>query len=176
MKERIAAMVFALVCLVALVLWSERRPAAPPGAPGAAAPEAGGPALLSFRPASVRAIRLQDGALSLQVQRTADGWAHAARPSQLDQFLAELAALPAGKEIAGAGARSDQYGLAGAARRVELLRDDGPPIEIRIGEQNPARTGVYVQLGPRGRITLVGALLVWEFEKALAAVTGASVP
>lgn len=177
MKERIAVMLFAVVCLLGLAVWLERQPAADAPSPGAAGPAPGeGAPLLSFRPASVRTIRLRNGAFSIQVQREGDGWSHAANPGQLDEFLTRLRALPEVRPIAGPDARPDQYGLAHPARSVELLRDDGPPIELLLGDRNPAQTGVYVRLGRDGRISLAGALLLWEFEKALGAVTGAPVP
>jgi hypothetical protein len=65
------------------------------------------------------------------------------------------------------------HGLDPPQAIVDLERTGGDTISVRIGNRNPPATAVYVQVGPSDHVTLTGALILWEIEKAIDAAAPA---
>ncbi len=127
--------------------------------------------LLSFDPATVTAIRLQRGGQEWRVERRDGGWSGVARQSDIDDFLTNLIGLA---EIIPLEVAPDQladHGLDPPEGVVELQRAGAAPVVLFLGRRNPPSTGVYAQLGRDGRIVLTGALALWEFDKAIRALS-----
>jgi hypothetical protein len=146
---------------------SFRELVSPRGTP----PAEGVQKLLSFAPKEVRAIRLRRGSSILQTTRTDGGWTGTTRPDLLDDFLHDLLDLGVIMRFDVAPSGLTSHGLAPPRGEIELIRGDGPPIDLRLGDSNPPATGLYVQVGRGGRVVLTGALIQWEFEKAVNALT-----
>jgi hypothetical protein len=64
------------------------------------------------------------------------------------------------------------YGLDSPRSVLELSLDQGSPLVLEVGNQNPAGTGVYVRVNRDGPIILGGALVLWELDKLLKSDTG----
>jgi hypothetical protein len=131
--------------------------------------------LLSFDPATVTAVRLRRDDREWSAERRADGWHGAERASDVDDFLANLLALA---EIMPLEVASDQladHGLDPPAAVVQVDRADGPPVLLLLGRRNPPATGVYAQVGAGGRVVLTGALALWDFDKAVRALSPTAV-
>lgn len=130
------------------------------------------PKLLHFDPKDVRAIRLRRGDVDIRVEHRDGTWIHASRPDALDDFLVNLQTLA---EIMTVDVRKEDlgdHGLAPPKAVVDLELADGRTITLRIGSHNPPATGVYVQVGTEDRVTLTGALILWELDKAVDAASG----
>jgi hypothetical protein len=84
----------------------------------------------------------------------------------LDGFLETLAGLTRLVVIDGADANLAEFGLA-PPRAVVTIRD-GRVFSLAIGDRNPPLTALYVQIFPEANITLVGSVLLWEFDKLVA--------
>lgn len=132
--------------------------------------------LLSFEPKEIRTIHLRRGSLTLQTTRADGSWTDTTRPDLLDDFLHNLLDLAVIMRFDVAPSDLPSHGLAPPRGEIDLIRDDGPPIELRLGDSNPPATGLYVQLGRSGRVVLTGALIQWEFEKAVNALTDTGGP
>jgi hypothetical protein len=127
--------------------------------------------LLSFDPATVKAVRLQRGGQEWRAERRADGWHGAERASDVDDFLDNLLGLA---EIMPLEVSADQladHGLDPPQAVVEVERADEPPVVLLLGRRNPPATGVYARVGASGRVVLTGALALWDFDKAARALS-----
>ena len=127
--------------------------------------------LLSFDPATVTAVRLQRGGQTWRVERSDGGWSGVARPSDVDDFVTNLLSFA---EIMPLDVPPDQladHGLDPPEAVIEVERGAQPPIVLHLGRRNPPATGVYAQVGPGGRVVLTGALSLWEFDKAVRALS-----
>ena len=82
---------------------------------------------------------------------------------RLDGFLQTLAGLTRLVEIGEQDVDPAEFGLAPARARVVLR--NGKEVTFAIGDRNPTLTGLYVQILPSSKIVLVGAVLLWEFDK-----------
>jgi hypothetical protein len=129
------------------------------------------PKLLAYEPDEIEAIHLQRGDLDLRVERRDGKWLNASRPAALDDFLVNLLTLAEIMTVDVARQDLPDHGLDPPQARVELQRAGGATISVRIGSHNPPATGVYVQVGSSERVTLTGALILWELEKAIDAAS-----
>lgn len=84
---------------------------------------------------------------------------------RLDGFLTTLAGLTRLVEI-GDDVDPTEFGLAPPRARVALR--NGEEVTLALGDRNPPLTGLYVQVLPSSKIVLVGAVLLWEFDKLAA--------
>jgi hypothetical protein len=142
---------------------------------------AGGPAatpvgtkakpLAEFALQDVEAIRLQRGALRLQVRRANGLWTGVQRPDIVNDFLSSLHDMSEIMEVEASQKDLADYGLDAPADSIELLLREGEPINLFVGSPNPAGTGVYLRIGRGGRVVLAGALLRWEVDKLTRALT-----
>jgi len=127
--------------------------------------------LLQIDPALVTRVRVQFAGQTREVRRTGGDWAGVTPTAAIADFLAALGGLGVLGEIPATPGELAQYGLEAPRTVVELDRQAGPsPVVLRVGERNPPGTGVYVQTGTGGPVILVGAILVWEIEKAFRAM------
>jgi hypothetical protein len=123
--------------------------------------------LLQFDPATVTAVRIQRGDVTLHVRRGAAGWEGAGRPGAVDELLRELADLAEILVLDTNGQEVAEYGLDPPQAVVELHRAEAEPIVLLIGERNPPATAVYGRVGRLGPVVLTGAVVLWELEKAV---------
>jgi hypothetical protein len=128
------------------------------------------PKLLAFSPAEVARITLGYHDEVVTVARTGSQWRGAADARPLDDFLRSLSDATVIASLKDESQLAD-FGLDTPARRVLLETERGQPVVLLIGERNPAGTSVYVRAG-EGPPLIAGALVVWEFDKAFAAITG----
>jgi hypothetical protein len=63
------------------------------------------------------------------------------------------------------------YGLDAGAATLSVSAGGIDALRLRIGDRNPAWTGVYVQSSESDEVVVVGALLHWELEKLRAMAT-----
>lgn len=125
--------------------------------------------LLAFDPATVTAMRLRRGAQQWRAERRNGDWSGVDRAAEMDDFLDSLLELA---EIMPLDVSDDEladHGLDPPEIVVELERGSEPPVVLFLGRRNPPSTGVYAQLGPRGRVVLTGAMAMWDIEKAIRA-------
>lgn len=174
MGGRATAVLAAALTVATLVWWFDRlsdevQPAATVASPRADPQDF--PRLLSFDPAAVTAIHLQRGDHDVRAERRGDTWSVGAPTAALDDFLQNLQGLAELDAMDATVAELKDYGLDPPAGMIELTRRDAAPIVIRFGAHNPPGTGTYVQLDRRERVVLTGALILWEFDKALRALT-----
>jgi hypothetical protein len=87
---------------------------------------------------------------------------------RLDGFLQTLAGLTRLVVIDDPNLNRAEFGL--APPRALITVRDGEVHSIALGDRNPPLTALYVQVMPSSNIELVGAVLLWEFDK-LAALT-----
>jgi hypothetical protein len=129
------------------------------------------PSLLRYEPTEITGIRIRRGDLDLHVQRRNGKWINASRPDALDDLLVNLLTLSEIMTTEVAKQDLADHGLDPPQAVVDLERADGDTISVRIGNRNPPATAVYVQVGPSEHVTLTGALMLWEVEKAIDAAT-----
>jgi Domain of unknown function (DUF4340) len=132
--------------------------------------------LLDFDAGRVVKIVFGRGDEEVTVTREAGRWHGAANPKPLDDFLSTLADLQKLTTIDANARDLADYGLTIPSRRLGLETSDGGRLSLAIGDRNPPGTAVYVQIGAGGPVALAGALIIWEFDKAFAAVTGRPSP
>jgi hypothetical protein len=132
--------------------------------------------LLSFDPATVTAVHLRRGDQEWRAARADGGWSRVERPSEIDDFLANLLSLAEIMPLEVAADELDDHGLNPPQGIVELERTGAPPVVLLLGTRNPPATGVYAQVGPGGRVVLTGALALWDFEKAIRALSPTAAP
>ena len=133
-----------------------------------------GERLLRFDPKRVRAVDvIPRGALPYSFVRKGDIWtltredAAVEVPSdRLDGFLETLAGLTRLVVIDDPGLELSEFGL--APPRAFVTVRDGDVHSIALGDRNPPLTALYVQVMPSSNIELVGAVLLWEFDKLVA--------
>lgn len=141
-----------------------------------------GEPLVTFDPAAVREVEIVASGVGHQFRfvRRGDGWAlvlpsgEVAVPAdRLDGFLETVTGLTRLVEIDAAEANPAEFGLEPPRGRV-VIRDGGE-ITLALGDRNPPLTALYVQVLPRTNIVLVGAVLLWEFDKLVALARAQSV-
>lgn len=139
-----------------------------------APPARKGEPFLRFAPKSVRRVDVvpREGA-PYSFARKNGGWTMSGAGGEtevpadrLDGFLETLAGLTRLVVIDGPGESPADFGLA-PPRAVVTLHGD-TDLAIAIGDRNPPLTALYVQVLPRTNIVLVGAVLLWEFDKLAA--------
>jgi hypothetical protein len=141
------------------------------GEPRYSDPAQRGKKLVDIDPADVTRIVLQVGNDQAISERTASGWTGNADARQLDDFFSSLTDLREIVRIESGAADLASYGLNPPARLIVLDRKNGTSIRLAAGDRNPAATAVYVRIDD-GPVTLAGALLLWEFDKLFAALSG----
>ena len=127
--------------------------------------------LFAFDPATVNAVRLRRGDQEWRTQRSDGGWTGVERSSDVDDFLTSMLELAEVMPLEVAPDELDDHGLDPPQGVVELERDAQPPVVLLLGRRNPPATGVYAQLGRGGRVVLTGALAMWDFDKAIRALS-----
>lgn len=132
------------------------------------------PRLLDFDPAEVTGITLGYRDEVVTVARNGDTWRGAADARNLDDFLQSLHDVTVISALEEQSPLAD-YGLDAPARRILLETAKGRQVVVLLGDRNPAGTSVYVR-ADGGPVVIAGALAVWEFDKAFAAVTGRKSP
>lgn len=154
-----------LACAVALTVLPGLAPPVPTRV---------GEPLVDLDPGKVRSIgvELRDGT-AFAFTRSGGGWQLARGSStsdvpadRLDGFLQTLAGLTRLVEIGDQGVVPAEFGL--DPPRARLVLQDGKEVSLAIGDRNPPLTGLYVQVLPSPKIVLVGAVLLWEFDKLAA--------
>lgn len=137
-------------------------------------PDRGGETLVQLDPKRVRQIDVlpREGA-PYSFNRRHQTWTMSAQgreaevpADRLDGFLETLAGLTRLVVIDGADANLAEFGLA-PPRAIVTIRD-GRVLSLAIGDRNPPLTALYVQILPEANITLVGSVLLWEFDKLVA--------
>jgi hypothetical protein len=127
--------------------------------------------LLSFDPTSVTAMRLERSGQVWRTQRGDGGWTGTARPADVDDFLNNLLGLAEILPLDVSAEELADHGLDPPEAVVELEREGAPPVVLLLGRRNPPATGVYARVGAQGRVVLTGALALWDFEKAVRAIS-----
>jgi hypothetical protein len=176
MGWRGTAVVAAVVIVLGVYLWFEKPP-------GNDVPRSGGmlqapqrqpatPAqrLLKFTPAEVTGIRLERGGRAAEAESNDGSWRKTEPPGAIDDFLRNLTQLAIVSEIPATAGDLKDYGLQPAQSILQLRLRGRGPLVLQIGDRNPATTGVYVRVGD-GPVVLAGALVEWEFDKALKALS-----
>jgi hypothetical protein len=115
-------------------------------------------------------ITLVEGGRTTEITRRDGGWSAPGVPD----FLAALASLRVVAVIEDASPES--YGFAPDASQLRIDSGAGPLVELELGANNPAETGVYVRRVGQRPVLLVGALLRWELEKLRGGVEKRSMP
>jgi hypothetical protein len=133
-------------------------------------PEQEVPRLITFASEEITAIQLRRDDVEVRIQRKGGTWEGVDRPQRLDDFLLNIQTMGKLMVLDVTPEELQDYGLSRPSGRIELQCQSKSPIIILLGDRNPAGTGAYVQLGTGQPVTLTGALLLWEFEKALKAV------
>ncbi len=128
--------------------------------------------LLEFDPTAITAIHLMRERDTLHVERTNGTWSGGVDPRLLDDFLRNLKDMAEIAPLQVEAGELKDYGLDPPHGMIELERTGGPPVVVLLGQHNPAATGAYVQLGKNGPVVLTGALMLWEFDKAVKALGG----
>jgi hypothetical protein len=132
--------------------------------------------LLSFDPATVTAVRLRRGNQEWRAARVDGGWSGVERPGEMDDFVANLLALAVIMPLDVTADELADHGLNPPEGVVEVDRGSQPPVVLLLGARNPPATGVYAQVGPGGRVVLTGALAMWDFDKAIRALSPSAAP
>jgi hypothetical protein len=140
----------------------------------AAAPKRTGEPVVALDPKQIRQVEVtpRDGS-PYSFARKNGGWVMVGPAGEgevpsdrLDGFLETLAGLTRLVVIDEPDLSRAQFGL-DPPRAVVTMRGD-QDIAIAIGDRNPPLTALYVQVLPRTNIVLVGAVLLWEFDKLAA--------
>jgi hypothetical protein len=176
MSWRVTLVLAIAVIATALYAWFDLRHGVPPQRDSAVEPSAAPigttvKPLAEFAPENVAAIRLRRGSLQVQLRREEGGWTGVRRPEVVNDFLANLHEMSEIMEVPASQKDLNDYGLDRPADSIELLLEEGAPIDLFLGNQNPAGTGIYVRIGRDGRVVLAGALLRWELDKLTRALT-----
>jgi len=115
-------------------------------------------------------ITFVEGGHTTEITRRDGNWS---APGVSD-FLAALASLQVIAVIDDADPES--YGFAPDASQLRIDAGEVPLVELELGANNPAETGVYVRRVGQRPLLLVGALLRWELEKLRRGVEKRSMP
>jgi hypothetical protein len=92
-------------------------------------------------------------------------------PERVADFLGAIMSARVVIDLSDGAEKQAELGFDDPAAEVTLRRTDGEPIRIVVGDRNPTLTGLYVQVFPGGRLSMVGSLLLWEVDKLAALVT-----
>ena len=130
--------------------------------------------LLTVPIASVDTVELRWPDRPLRLHRADTGWRlndGASVPSDMvDDLLGTLATLRP-METLRSSDDTAEYGLDARALTVVVSAGGVDVLRLRIGDRNPAWTGVYVQSSGSQDVVVFGALLHWELEKLHAMAT-----
>jgi len=138
-------------------------------------PTQGSERLVDLDPKRVRGVEiiLRDRPIVYSFTRRDETWTLSALErsvevpaDRLDGFLETLAGLTRLVVIEGPEVDLKEFGLA-PPRAIVTLRD-GRGFSFAIGDRNPPLTALYVQVLPSSKIDLVGAVLLWDFDKLVA--------
>jgi hypothetical protein len=134
--------------------------------------------LLDLTPESVIAFQIEYDGRQASSRRTRDGWSDTVKPRAVNDFLEGLSNLAVILTIDEEPSRRDLegYGLAPAAARIALERSGLPTVTIELGDHNPSGTAIYARVRGRPGVALTGAAALWDLEKALHALSGATPP
>jgi hypothetical protein len=128
------------------------------------------PRLLDFDASQVAEMTLGFGDEVVTVARQGDVWRGAADARNLNDFLTTLEKSTILSTVENDSSLAE-FGLDVPMRRLRLQTDKGNVQVLVMGDRNPAGTSVYVRAND-GPVTIAGALVMWEFDKAFAAITG----
>jgi hypothetical protein len=130
--------------------------------------------LLSVPAESVDDVALTWPDAHLHVRRTDGVWRSdggaVLPPDTVGDLLAALSTLRPMETLPGRDPVAD-YGLDARATTLVISAAGATVLRLRIGDRNPAWTGVYVQRSGSDDVVVVGALLHWELEKLHAMAT-----
>jgi hypothetical protein len=87
----------------------------------------------------------------------------------IDDLLQALRTVRPSSTLSADGAEASAYGFGRPAISLRVGIAGAPPLQLDIGERNPAWTGLYVRRSGTPEVLVVGALLHWELEKLRAA-------
>lgn len=170
MGEAALAVVLAILVGAVVLPRLNAPPAAPEGRP-----------LVTLTAADVDEVevtREQSGRKHLRLDRTDKGWdmvsaagSEPIPPERVTDFLAAITSARVVVDLADDADKRAELGFDDPSAEVTLRRTDGEPIRIVVGDRNPTLTGLYVQVFPGGRLSMVGSLLLWEVDKLAALVT-----
>jgi hypothetical protein len=146
--------------VVTTVLATLNQPPTPQGAP-----------LVRIDPQATREVAVIEGETRLELVRGQHGWGIRPGPGEdpmvterVNGFLETLAGTTRLVEI---GERPlAEFGL--DPPRGQVILRNGGEVKIAIGDRNPPLTGLYVQVLPGPSVVMVGAVLLWEFDKLVA--------
>jgi len=171
--RRLAALA-AAAALLAPATWSavSARLAPPPATPSSP--------LVALPAGGIDALEVRGGDVAGVFRRSADGWTFApdggaAKPVDADVpdgFLRTLAGL--GRLTQFVDPDLAAFGL--ERPRGTFVLGGGPGMTIDIGNRNPTLTAVYVRSEPAPDVVLVGSVLLWEWDKLVAAARRSAEP
>jgi len=130
--------------------------------------------LLTVPTDSVDALEVSWPDRQLRAHRNDGGWRlndGAAVPSDMVQDLLATLSTLRPMETLRSGDDVADYGLDARAPTLIVSAGGTDVLRLRIGDRNPAWTGVYVQRSGSQDVVVVGALLRWELEKLHATAT-----
>jgi hypothetical protein len=127
-------------------------------------------ALIRFAPEEVERVTLVQRGKRFSTTRAQGTWTGTKLPRVIDDFLDSLTQLAELGRLESDPASLRDYGLNPPQGEIELHLRAGDPLLVQIGDHTPAATGAYVRIGRQGHTAVAGALIIWEFEKALKAV------
>jgi len=134
------------------------------------------PRLLDFDPDRVVRIRLTaPGTRELELSREGSTWRGATDTKAVEEFLKGLREAARIDSMGSQEANLADYGLDRVDRRAVLDLADGRAIMVEFGDRSPAGTAVYVRVNQQ-EVALTGALVLWEFDKFAAKLTGSPLP
>jgi len=174
MSGRVTLVLAVAFFAVALYAWFDlREEGLPVPTPATHAPaEEPSVPLVEFEPDAVEAIHVERDPLHLQTRRDDGGWTGVQIPERVDDFLVTLRDMVRLMTVPASPHDLADFGLEKPWASIELQLRNGPPIRLFLGNLNPAGTANYVRVGRNGPVVLTGALLRWELEKLIRALTG----
>lgn len=130
--------------------------------------------LLGIPVESVDTVELSWPDRQLRLRRSDTGWrlndGRSVPSHMVDDLLVTLSTLRP-METLRAGDDVADYGLDARAVTLAVFAGGRDALRLRMGDRNPAQTGVYVQSSGSQEVLVVGALLHWEVEKLHAMAT-----
>jgi hypothetical protein len=87
----------------------------------------------------------------------------------IDDILQALRTVRPSSTLSADGADASAYGFGRPAISLRVAIAGAPPLQLDVGERNPAWTSIYVRRSGAPEVLVVGALLHWELEKLRAA-------
>lgn len=128
--------------------------------------------LTSLSTSDVTSIKVEQGDKSITVERKDDGWVIAgdspepAGESKVKQAVDGLTGLKPTKTLDGIQNVAD-FGLGEPVWTITLTPKEGNTVVFRVGDENPRRTGRYVQVAGDSTIYLVTKVSVEDVQKWL---------